>query len=528
MAATVTAPIRESQINNTLYVGEVGFNTIQAAVSYAVYNGGAVKVVIPFGYLGSDPISAVTGGSDIVFISDERNGYIQSYAWNGSNYVAMPFMQEDGFTTPGNIQAATATITGDLTSNSAEFASCLVANSPVRTFANSADPGGGMEWPPAGIGVSTGTSWSPNSINPAEVPLLDVSNNLSVPGTVTAYGNLQLGMAVGAAAIHPAVVSDGLNLFCNANPGGAVNFNWDRGNNGVNFCDGSEHVVASINNSGTASFLTNNFTITGPSAGPTLTSAGNLILDVAGTSGIFFNYHSGTGGIHFCNGAGVDIATIDASGNAAFNNGTVGILTAQGNLQIGSASTAAAIHPAVVSDGSNLFLDGYNGGAVNFNWDKGSGVNFCNGSEAVVASVDGAGNAHFNGNLSASGTKPFRITHPLDSSKYLFHACIEGPESGVYYRGEAQTNDYGIVEITLPEYFEALTRPEDRTVQITQILEDENDLTFGCFFAAGRVADGKFKVRSSKTGIKFFWEVKAVRADIDRLEVVRDRRPHEQ
>src|SRR5262245_13955049 len=43
---------------------------------------------------------------------------------------------------------------------------------------------------------------------------------------------------------------------------------------------------------------------------------------------------------------------------------------------------------------------------------------------------------YFNSNLTVAGTKSFQITHPLDSSAFLRHACLEGPENGVYYRGK--------------------------------------------------------------------------------------------
>jgi hypothetical protein len=48
---------------------------------------------------------------------------------------------------------------------------------------------------------------------------------------------------------------------------------------------------------------------------------------------------------------------------------------------------------------------------------------------------------------------------------------------------------------------------------------------FGNFLAAGRVKDGKFNVRSSTEKVKFFWEVKAVRSDIEPLIVTADKEP---
>lgn len=122
------------------------------------------------------------------------------------------------------------------------------------------------------------------------------------------------------------------------------------------------------------------------------------------------------------------------------------------------------------------------------------------------------------GNLTVSGAKAFKIPHPLHKEKELVHVCLEGPEVGVYYRGEGETVD-GIATITLPDYFEALTLPDQRTVQLTERYDNEDNPSFGCFLAAGRVRNGQFTVRSSAPSAKFYWEVKAVRGDIAPLEV---------
>lgn len=116
--------------------------------------------------------------------------------------------------------------------------------------------------------------------------------------------------------------------------------------------------------------------------------------------------------------------------------------------------------------------------------------------------------------------KNFKITHPLYEDEDLVHSTLEGPELAVFYRGEAETEE-GKVEITLPDYFEALTRPENRTVLLTELFEDEDEPVFGNFLAAGRIKNGKFSVRSSTEKVKFFWEVKAVRSDLDQLVITR-------
>lgn len=120
-----------------------------------------------------------------------------------------------------------------------------------------------------------------------------------------------------------------------------------------------------------------------------------------------------------------------------------------------------------------------------------------------------------NGTITGT-TKNFQIDHPLDpQSKLLVHSALEGPEVAVYYRGEAQLID-GEVSISLPSYFEALTRKEQRTVQLTSIKG------WAPLYVADEIRDGQFAVRVAAGGNpaqRFYWEVKAVRADVAPLVV---------
>jgi hypothetical protein len=65
--------------------------------------------------------------------------------------------------------------------------------------------------------------------------------------------------------------------------------------------------------------------------------------------------------------------------------------------------------------------------------------------------------------------KTFVIDHPLQpAEKYLVHACLEGPEAGVYYRGKAEIPASSSTTVVhLPDYVCALA--EDLTVQVTAI-----------------------------------------------------------
>ena len=69
-----------------------------------------------------------------------------------------------------------------------------------------------------------------------------------------------------------------------------------------------------------------------------------------------------------------------------------------------------------------------------------------------------------------SQNKTFVIDHPIQHTKYLVHACLEGPEAGVYYRGVENVNEELVVQ--LPEYASKIA--SDYSVQATQI-KGKND-----------------------------------------------------
>jgi hypothetical protein len=125
---------------------------------------------------------------------------------------------------------------------------------------------------------------------------------------------------------------------------------------------------------------------------------------------------------------------------------------------------------------------------------------------------------HVLGNFMVSGSKLFAIDHPLDPhQRHLLHAAYEGPEHGLIYRGEGRLSK-GQARVKLPAYFESLARPGGRTVQVTPKLRERAAISA---LAASTVTDGQFSVKSiddNNHSQEFYWEVKAVRADIDVLE----------
>jgi hypothetical protein len=60
------------------------------------------------------------------------------------------------------------------------------------------------------------------------------------------------------------------------------------------------------------------------------------------------------------------------------------------------------------------------------------------GNQNITLSPLGTGVVAVNGNLTATGTKSWRIKHPILENKDLIHVCIESPRADNLYRGRKQ------------------------------------------------------------------------------------------
>jgi hypothetical protein len=104
-----------------------------------------------------------------------------------------------------------------------------------------------------------------------------------------------------------------------------------------------------------------------------------------------------------------------------------------------------------------------------------------------------------------TSTKSFVIDHPLNNEKYLVHACLEGPEAGVYYRGKSEITNNEFVDITLPDYTHNF---EKLSVQLTPI-QKYNELS-----SEFTELNQNNKIRVYGNNGKFFWTVFLKRYDI--------------
>jgi hypothetical protein len=100
-------------------------------------------------------------------------------------------------------------------------------------------------------------------------------------------------------------------------------------------------------------------------------------------------------------------------------------------------------------------------------------------------------------------SKSFVIDHPKNPERYLVHACLEGPEDGIYYRGRGEIMNNTSTCIQLPDYVDALGT--DFTVQITPIF---NGTVLS--YAASEITNGSFTVHGQPG--RFFWLVHGKRS----------------
>ncbi len=104
-------------------------------------------------------------------------------------------------------------------------------------------------------------------------------------------------------------------------------------------------------------------------------------------------------------------------------------------------------------------------------------------------------------------TKTFVISHPIKEKKHLVHVCLEGPEAGVYYRGEGETSETNVNSfegnVSLPEYVNKISK-EQISVQLTPIYEEKSDESIPDL--AYTLSKEGFRVHSTKKS-KFYWMI---------------------
>jgi len=194
----------------------------------------------------------------------------------------------------------------------------------------------------------------------------------------------------------------------------------------------------------------------------------------------------------------------------------------QGPLQVGEAGSYGSADATVmigpngtVSTPDSLYLKGN---------ETHEGNTLHKGNTTQIGNVDITGNGEISGNWTIGGTmksgyatwsgsivattKLFDIKHPNKEGHRLAHACLEGPEHAVYYRGRTNKNI-----IDLPLYWEGLVDPASITVSLTPIGAHQDIIV-------KRFDDKNIHLQAQGgMPIHCFYHVFAQRIDVDRLHV---------
>lgn len=117
------------------------------------------------------------------------------------------------------------------------------------------------------------------------------------------------------------------------------------------------------------------------------------------------------------------------------------------------------------------------------------------------------GNVSITGSFTVSGTKGFRIDHPLDPKrKWLHHAAVESDAMKNMYDGTVSLNSRGEAIIRLPKWFEALNK-EFRYL-LTAIGAPAPNL-----HVSREVHDNQFGIAGGNPKMKVSWQVTGIRND---------------
>lgn len=137
------------------------------------------------------------------------------------------------------------------------------------------------------------------------------------------------------------------------------------------------------------------------------------------------------------------------------------------------------------------------------------------GSTIITGPLIITGSQLITQDISSDGTirarvKSFDIPHPTRKGKRLVYGALEGPEHGIYCRGESKE-----LKILLPSEWRAMVNKKTISVQITPIGEwqpiyfkkfESNWIHFGC--------------GDNRETYHFYWEIKGERTDVPKLETI--------
>jgi len=236
-----------------------------------------------------------------------------------------------------------------------------------------------------------------------------------------------------------------------------------------------------------------------------------FVLVAGGNSGTASGYCViTTEGVISCNKYSADAEPVfqgtDGNLTGDVSIGDAGCGSAYWGLQLAQSGMSNCKNYTLLGDGLNTYINSGNGssiGSISFR------VNNATPSAMAVTpqgSVLVTNNLSVGGSLSVTGTKNFKIDHPLDpANKFLYHAAIESSEVLNQYSGNVTTDAQGEATVQLPDWFEAVNK--DFRYQLTVVGQFAQAIIFR------KVANHQFQIKTNAPNVEVSWQVTGVRND---------------
>jgi hypothetical protein len=218
-------------------------------------------------------------------------------------------------------------------------------------------------------------------------------------------------------------------------------------------------------------------------------------LGVAGFTAASGSNLNGGDGTDSFGGSGDTSSGFASGATGVFGEGGGGFNGGSGIFGLGGGGGPCCIGSV---DGDGGFFEG---GSNSFN--AGDGVLALAGSGLAGNFM---GTVDVSADLNVSGSKNFKIDHPLDpANKYLVHSAVESSERMNIYTGNVTTDGQGDASVQLPDWFETLNT--DFRYQLTVIGQ------FAQAIVARKIANNQFGIRTSAPNVEVSWQVTGVRQD---------------
>jgi hypothetical protein len=218
-------------------------------------------------------------------------------------------------------------------------------------------------------------------------------------------------------------------------------------------------------------------------------------LGVAGFTAASGSNLNGGDGTDSFGGSGDTSSGFASGATGVFGEGGGGFNGGSGIFGLGGGGGPCCIGSV---DGDGGFFEG---GSNSFN--AGDGVLALAGSGLAGNFM---GTVDVSADLNVSGSKNFKIDHPLDpANKYLVHSAVESSERMNIYTGNITTDGQGHATVQLPDWFEVLNT--DFRYQLTVIGQ------FAQAIVARKIANNQFGIRTSAPNVEVSWQVTGVRQD---------------